>query len=116
MLPFGHLLIPIMSTQSEATLDFLREGIRDRFGSLGQWTVANLDLVQRTVDDYLLDNYSQSHSPLTDDEFVVELVQTKQVVDQITGGYALKPCSVLPYGDATSMEYLARAGYSIALL
>lgn len=115
---------------AEEILDLLAaEGVTASFGILGQWAEANPDLVRRMVaEGHMLFNHSWSHAslsgattgtaPLTYDQVVQELAQTEQVVAEITGGYQLRPYFRPPYGDydATSLEYLARTGYSVALL
>lgn len=111
-------------------LDLLQaEGITASFGILGQWAEANPDLVRRMVDEgHMLFNHTWSHpsltgfttgaGPLTYDEVAAELAQTEQVVAEITGSPQMRPYVRPPYGDydATSLEYLGRAGYAFTLM
>lgn len=111
-------------------LDLLQaEGITASFGLLGQWAEQNPDLVLRMVNEgHMMFNHSWTHRSLTGassgdvpqtyDEVLAELSQTEQVVAEITGGYDLRPYFRPPYGDydLTSLEYLARAGYPVALM
>ena len=115
---------------AEEILDLLAaEGVTASFGILGQWAAANPALVQRMVaEGHMLFNHSWSHAsltgaptgtaPLTYDQVIQELEQTERVVAEITGGYQLRPYFRPPFGDydAPSLEYLARAGYTVALL
>lgn len=115
---------------AEEILDLLAaEGVAASFGILGQWAEANPDLARRMVEEgHMLFNHSWSHAsltgattgtaPLTYAEVVQELEHTERVLAEITGGYQLRPYFRPPYGDydATSLEYLARAGYTVALL
>ena len=111
-------------------LDLLAaEGVTASFGILGQWAEANPDLVRRMVDEgHMLFNHSWSHAsltgastgttPLTYEEVVQALELAEQTVAEITGGYQMRPYFRPPYGDydATSLEYLGRAGYTIVLM
>lgn len=79
-------------------------------------------------ENHFLFNHSWSHAsltgantdtaPLTYEQVVQELEQTEWVVAEISGDHQLRPYFRPPYGnyDATSLEYLARAGSSVAFL
>jgi peptidoglycan/xylan/chitin deacetylase (PgdA/CDA1 family) len=115
---------------AEDILDLLDSyGIKGSFGMTGAWAEANPDLVRRMVrEGHMIFNHTYSHGSFTgrstDGEDpgtafrVEELEHAQQVVEDITGGYDMRPYWRPPYGDygPQTLRDAASAGYGVTVM
>jgi peptidoglycan/xylan/chitin deacetylase (PgdA/CDA1 family)/N-acetylmuramoyl-L-alanine amidase len=115
---------------TEELLDLLDSyGIKGSFGMTGLWAEENPDLVQRMArDGHMIFNHSYSHGSFTGRSTdstdpgsayrIEELERTEQVIQEITGGYTMRPYWRPPYGDIgpQTLRDAATAGYGVTVL
>ncbi len=115
---------------TEELLDLLDSyGIKGSFGMTGLWAEQNPDLVQRMArDGHMIFNHSYSHGSFTGRSTdsadpgsafrIEELERTERVIQEITGGYDMRPYWRPPYGDIgpQTLRDAATAGYGVTVM
>ena len=115
---------------TEEILDLLDDyGIKGSFGMTGLWAEANPDLVRRMArDGHMIFNHTFTHGSFTgrstdgvdpgSDFRINELERTDRAIQEITGGYEMRPYWRPPYGDIgpQSLRDAASAGFGMTVM